>query len=548
MIGSSIFFYLTPFLLTTFFFPANAWPPQNHAEFPNVDLGYAVHAPTFLNITASGIKLGNYNNIRYAQPPTGNLRFRNPRTPPPRQHGIQNGVMDPSPDCVSSAHPYVPFPGLNGTHWGTEDCLYLNVRVPEGVKPGDKVPVIHQVSGSAYAFGSKDQFYTSMDSIGLFDGIKSPEENFIFVSHNYRLGLYGWTSSPFEDMDANVGLHDSIAAVEWTKKYIDRFGGDPDRITVFGQSAGATIITMMLTGNAGQGSLPFSKAIISSPAILPRRNVTIRRQEVYESVLEAANCTTLACLRAVPETELEAVNHHLITEVKGASGGGAFGPGIGFAPLVDGSYVPDAPQVLLDQGRFNKNVKSIISANTLNEGQGVSPDSNMPENFPAIVRLVFPGASDATVKKIQDLFPVKEGEPAEKLAWDWTTSVLFACPAESVARAYSKIGKARRYFLSAPPATHGFDMLYFLHVNSTLTPVSDSKVALQSQSYLRNFIASKSAELPSPPGTPDWPLYGSESNTLNIGEKGFEVVRDPWVEKGICKTLMEIILDEENEA
>jgi hypothetical protein len=84
--------------------------------------------------------------------------------------------MSLSPDCVSSANPDVTFPGINGTHWGSEDCLFLNVRVPRGVKDGDKVPVLHFLSGSAYAFGSKDEFYTSGDSIGLFDGIEGQKK------------------------------------------------------------------------------------------------------------------------------------------------------------------------------------------------------------------------------------------------------------------------------------------------------------------------------------------------------------------------------------
>ncbi|PGH18205.1 hypothetical protein AJ79_00543 [Helicocarpus griseus UAMH5409] len=540
-------------LISVFLFhalPSLSAPSGESKSFPNVELGYATHAPTFLNVTESGITLANYNNIRYAQPPTGDLRFRKPQTPPPSESGVKDGLMNPTPDCVSSAHPGAPFPGINGTHWGTEDCLFLNVRVPEGVKAGDKVPVIHWIHGSAYSFGSKDLLYTSLDSIGLFSGIKRPEEKFIFVANNYRLGLYGWSSSPFEeDMDANVGLHDSVAAVEWTKKYIERFGGDPDRITVIGQSAGAGIINMMLTSNGGIGKLPFSKAILSSPGIMPRRNVTARRQEVYEQMLKTANCTTLTCLKDIPEDDLKVINHQLVTEGENTGGGGAFGPGIGFGPVVDDSYVPDAPQVLLDQGRFHKEVESVISSNTLNEGQGTSSDEDMPERFPDYFRMVFPGASDATVKRVQDMFAVKEGEPPEKLAWDWFTSVFFACNSWGVSSAYSNLGKARRYFLSAPPAFHGFDILYFFFINSTITPVVDAKVALNVQSYIRNVVSAKSAELPTPPDAPVWPLYGQESKVLNIKESELEIVDDPWGKStGICRTLLDIALDPENEA
>jgi carboxylesterase type B len=74
------------------------------------------------------------------------------------------------------------------------------------------------------------------------------------------MGFYGWASSPHEPtMDANVGAHDGMAAVQWTKRYISKFGGDPERITVMGQSAGAAIINSFLTSYGGKGDLPFAQ-------------------------------------------------------------------------------------------------------------------------------------------------------------------------------------------------------------------------------------------------------------------------------------------------
>lgn len=150
-----------------------------------VDLGYARYRPTYINTTKSGLDVLSYMNIRFAQPPTGPLRFKKPVMPPHYTGGVQDGSFPPLfTDCISSAPSYVPFPGLNGTTWGNEDCLFLNVLVPEGVKPGDNVSVLHWITGSGYAFGGKDTF---LSPLGLMDGIKdNPEEKFIFVASNYR--------------------------------------------------------------------------------------------------------------------------------------------------------------------------------------------------------------------------------------------------------------------------------------------------------------------------------------------------------------------------
>lgn len=98
-------------------------------------------------------------------------------------------------------------------------------------------------------------------SLQVTTGMFSYDESEKGITSNRicSLGLYGWMSSPEEDMTANIGLHDSLAAVQWTKEYISKFGGDSDRITVIGQSAGAGIINLMLTSYGGKGDLPFSQ-------------------------------------------------------------------------------------------------------------------------------------------------------------------------------------------------------------------------------------------------------------------------------------------------
>lgn len=164
---------------------AEALPSSNCSTKPPglVDLGYVKHIPSYVNTTFGGKHWTVYKNIRFAKPPTGDLRFRKPDTHMPKIHGIQDGIYPAGrTDCIASAPPYAPYPGLNGTTWGHEDCLFLDVWVPEGVNPGDKLPVLHWVFGSGYAFASKD---VTFSPIGLFDRMGG-DEKFIFVANNYR--------------------------------------------------------------------------------------------------------------------------------------------------------------------------------------------------------------------------------------------------------------------------------------------------------------------------------------------------------------------------
>lgn len=135
----------------------------------------------------SGLQIASYNNIRFAQPSTGDLRFRSPQTPPPYVEGVINGDEYQSTECINSVPSGAPLPGFNGTTWGQQDCLFLNVQFSEGVKKGDNIPVIHWLYcwGPAYVFGSKDNAGLSWGySNGLFNVLKNHHEKLIFMATN----------------------------------------------------------------------------------------------------------------------------------------------------------------------------------------------------------------------------------------------------------------------------------------------------------------------------------------------------------------------------
>jgi len=174
----------TALLWTSLFSSVHASAPPEPVAL--VDLGYAKHIPTWYYQSASGRNISVYKNVRFANPPTGDLRFRLPDTKLPRTKTVQDGKdneQSPSSrDCISSMPDYMPYPPYNGTTWGHEDCLFLDVWVPQGIKPNKKVPVLHWFVGGAYVFGSKEMFTSPA---GLFD-IMDGETEFIFVANNYR--------------------------------------------------------------------------------------------------------------------------------------------------------------------------------------------------------------------------------------------------------------------------------------------------------------------------------------------------------------------------
>jgi carboxylesterase type B len=195
----------------------------------------------------------------------------------------------------------------------------------------------------------------------------SPEQPFITVASNYRLGALGWVSSDIEpDVDANTGLWDALAALEWTKEYISYFGGDPDDIIVVGESSGGGIAQHLITAFGGEGEVPFNKAVLTSPGYRPHVNRSEGMANIYEALLNATGCADVACLRTL-DTEALAQAQVDLYDIPSE---GWLGPDIGYGPIIDGDLVTDVPDRLLAQGKWNKNVKKVLAANMALDGLG----------------------------------------------------------------------------------------------------------------------------------------------------------------------------------
>ena len=207
-----------------------------------------------------------WRGIPYAVAPVGDLRWRAPRPPPPWP-GTRESLAF-GPQCVQLAGP-LGSDASEGEPIGDEDCLYLNVfaprLAPEALgKDRERLPVMFWIHGGGNTIGSAD----------VYDGsLLAVQQKLVVVTVNYRLGVFGWfahralrsgDASP-ADRSGNFGTLDLVRALEWVRDDIAAFGGDPQRVTIFGESAGGSNVFSLLLSPAARGL--FQRAIVQSGAV-----------------------------------------------------------------------------------------------------------------------------------------------------------------------------------------------------------------------------------------------------------------------------------------
>ena len=290
-----------------------------------------------------------WKGVRYAAAPTGERRWRAPEPPQPWTEIAD--AHEFMPVCPQPVEPRIPID--LGAAQG-EDCLGLNIWASSDTAAGDGKPVMVWVHGGAYILGSASQ--------ALYDGgVLAGSGDVIVVTISYRLGAFGFLdlssfSTPHRRFDTNLGLRDVLAALRWVRENIAAFGGDPARVTLFGESAGAGIITTLLTSPAAKGL--FAGAIAqSSPAtsVYDHNRARTLAEELLDRIgVEPADIDRLS---DVPVDAIVAVSRDLFYDVPIRSPGT-----LAFVPIVDGDVVPDYPVKLAREGRSHP-VPLIIGSN-----------------------------------------------------------------------------------------------------------------------------------------------------------------------------------------
>ncbi|XP_054720720.1 acetylcholinesterase-1-like [Uloborus diversus] len=180
--------------------------------------------------THHGTLVDTFLGIPYATPPVGQLRFR--RTVPVQPWMATLKADSYAPACVQ----YFPYkyPWVDKMPGQSEDCLYLNIWAPRSAHSTTKKAVMFWIYGGGYSSGS--------NRLDTYDGsVLAAKGDVIVVNINYRLGVFGFLSTPSEEAPGNMGFYDILEALRWVKSNIQAFGGDPDNITLFGQSGGAMV-------------------------------------------------------------------------------------------------------------------------------------------------------------------------------------------------------------------------------------------------------------------------------------------------------------------
>ena len=293
--------------------------------------GVRVVAPAGALLGIRGDGFVSFKGIPYAAPPVGALRWQKPQ-PAARWSGDLDAA-DFGPSCIQPAPPAHVVPGSPGQAL-SEDCLRLNIWAPIGAK---KAPVMVWIHGGGNQNGSPADVFT--------DGQAFARDGVILVSVNYRLGLLGFFAFPGLSEGgkavANFGLWDQVAALHWIKANIAAFGGDPDNVTLFGESAGGEDTIALLTAPAARGL--FARTIIESGGggWGPAADIT----DAQKTWAAAFPGKSLADLRALPAADLVKSNGDLSD------------------PVVDHDLLPETPLAAFTDGR-TAGVPLIIGTNS----------------------------------------------------------------------------------------------------------------------------------------------------------------------------------------
>ena len=447
-----------------------------------------VSSGTLQGVVDDGI--ASFKGIPFAAPPVGDLRWRAPQPVEPWEGTRAADRFGPS--CMQ-AERMMTF--LSAPPEISEDCLYLNVWTPADA-PGEQLPVMVWIYGGGFSAGTT--------SSAAYDGTALAEEGVVLVSVNYRIGPFGFFAHPELANEPNAapgnqGMADLIAGLEWVKRNIAAFGGDPNNVTIFGESAGAFAVSMLAA--SPRADQLFHKAIAQSGASFAPPEVD---DEVAAAHAEAVRF--LGELGAESLAEGRALDAQVIQDAMGQGLSGRF------RPVADGTIVPRDIHTRYSEGLFN-DTPVIVGSNS-DEGASFSGAPVTAAEFEPRIREQFGEQADA----ILAAYPHSTDAEAQRAMRDLQRDERFAWPAWVWARQQARHGEHDAYVYyfdhrtpSSPEgAAHAAEIRYIfgtLHTQGEPRP-EDLEMASLIRSYWVNFAGNGD---PNGPGLPQWPAFRADA-------------------------------------
>ncbi len=447
-----------------------------------------------------------YKGVPYAAPPVGMLRWRAPQLPA-HWKGVRKAdkfSANPMQVMVHELGPWTPEYQPQGAK--SEDCLYLNIWT-SAKSSNKKRPVVMYIPGGAFTGGS--------GNCPVYNGENLAKKGLVVVTINYRVGVFGFLALPElakeskHNSSGNYGLLDQLAALKWIHKNISTFGGDPNRVTIMGQSAGAASVNYLTASPLAKGL--FIRAIAESGInYMNGPGENLKTAEQYGVRFEKAmGAVSLAELRAMPAAVLvDSTNNKYH-----------------FLPIVDGWYLPESVNNIFKAGKQND--VTTITGWVANEGSYSSNYGKVPaEEFRKQIKQRTGSFANELLKLYPASNKVEASVSQKKLACDISVVSMYLWGIKR-----GEIGKTKLYTYlfthQQPGATkkryevfHSSELPYvFDNLNQSPRPwtAEDKKIEKIMSDYWINFITTGN---PNGKELPHWPAFRkTRPETMELGDK-----------------------------
>jgi para-nitrobenzyl esterase len=437
-----------------------------------------------------------FKGLPFAAPPVGDLRWRPPQPALPWE-GVRAANAF-SANCMQRAAGGGAFPPYGGDRSATamsEDCLYLNVYTGAAAAR-DRRPVMVWIHGGAYTSGAG----------AIYEGEELAHQGVVVVTVNYRLGVFGFLAHPELTKESathssgNYAFLDQIAALRWVQKNIAAFGGDPSRVTIFGESAGSWSVNNLVATPLARGL--FQRAIGESGGQFSITRTLAEAEEAGRSFATGAGAASLSALRAMPADAVNRAN------------------GFQTSATVDGWVFPQDVATIFRTGRQN-DVPVIIGSNA-NEGSIFTAETTTGQSFRQQSQRRYAADTDAFLK----LYPFTTDQEARVAQAASMRDQTFGWEMRTWARLQTQTGKSKvylYYFSHVPPmpnaawlgAQHGAEIPYAFnwpsgtHSTQVAWTDIDRKLAGQVSAYWVNFATTGD---PNGRNLPRWDAYQTKDD------------------------------------